>query len=68
MNRLQEMVRQAVLAAQSTYGEDQFDAMSWLDLELEDNPQSFDACFEISWDLLSEEEKGERAKMIRSVL
>jgi len=42
--------------------------MSWLDLELEDNPESFDGFFDIAWNQLSEDERGKRAMAIRSVL
>lgn len=45
-----------------------FNPMSWLDLELEDNPQSFDAFFDTPWDELSDAEKQERATAIRRVL
>ena len=45
-----------------------FDLMSWLDLELEDNPQSFDPYFDTHWNDLSDSEKGERTMAIRRVL
>jgi len=45
-----------------------FNPMSWLDLELEDNPQSFDPFFDIPWNELSDEEKGKRMMAIRRVL
>ena len=45
-----------------------FNPMSWLDLELEDNPQKFDSFFDAPWDNLSDEHKAERVMAIRRVL
>jgi 4-oxalocrotonate tautomerase len=42
--------------------------MSWLDLTLEDNPESFDCCFDTTWDELSENQRQERMNAIRKVL
>ena len=58
-------------AAESAMQEDTtgyFNAMSWLDLELEDNPGSFDAFFETPWHELNDQEKADRAMAIRRVL
>jgi len=55
-----------VAAAEDTSG--YFNPMSWLDLELEDNPQSFDKFFDTPWDQLSDDEKSKRAMTIRRVL
>ncbi|WDP92077.1 MAG: tautomerase family protein [Desulfobacter sp.] len=45
-----------------------FNPMSWLDLELEDSPGTFDPCFDTPWNELSDNEKTERMKAIRRVL
>ncbi len=45
-----------------------FNAMSWLDLELEDNPESFDGCFDTLWNELSDSEREKRNIAIRRVL
>jgi len=45
-----------------------FNPMSWLDLELQDNPNSFDLFFDTPWDELSAEEKGNRMMAVRSLL
>lgn len=45
-----------------------FNAMSWLDLELEDNPGSFDDFFDKPWDESSDQEKADRVMAIRRVL
>ncbi len=45
-----------------------FNPMSWLDLELEDNPHAFNPYFKSPWDELSDHEKGERMMVIRRVL
>jgi 4-oxalocrotonate tautomerase len=58
-------------AAQTAGKEDTtgvFNPMSWLDLELEENPHSFDPYFNRHWDTLSDEEKGKRAAAIRQAL
>lgn len=68
MSNLQEQVREATRIAEEQCMEDGFDAMSWLDLTLEDNPQSFDSFFDTPWDDLSEDERQERTLSIRRVL
>lgn len=45
-----------------------FNPMSWLDIELEDNPGSFDPFFDTPWDELSDHEKQERTTAVRRVL
>ncbi|SMD07619.1 4-oxalocrotonate tautomerase [Desulfocicer vacuolatum DSM 3385] len=57
----------AELAAKEDTSGD-FNPMSWLDLELEDNPHSFDPFFDTPWHELSDQEKGERMMAIRRVL
>jgi 4-oxalocrotonate tautomerase len=42
--------------------------MSWLDLVLEEHPESFDIFFDKTWDELSENERQERTVAIRKVL
>ena len=65
---LMEHVREAARIAEKEDTSGIFNSMSWLDLELEDNPGSFDNCFDTAWDELSENEKGKRITAIRSVL
>lgn len=65
---LMKQVREAAQVAEKTYESDDFNAMSWLDLELEDNPGSFDDFFDRAWDDLSAAEQEERLAAIRSVL
>jgi|GEM_PF-312012 len=45
-----------------------FNPMSWLDIELEDNPHTFDTFFDTPWNQLSDNERGERMAAIRKVL
>ncbi len=65
---LQEYVRAsaALAAREDTSG--MFNPMAWLDLELEDNPQSFDPFFDTPWQALSEKEQGERMMAVRRLL
>lgn len=65
---LKEQIREAARIAEKTHPNDDFNAMSWLDLELEDSPESFDGFFDKAWNELSENEKGQRIIAIRSVL
>ncbi len=65
---LMEQVRQAALIAEKEDVTGHFNAMSWLDLELEDRPESFDNFFDTPWNDLSEAEKGKRMVAIRRVL
>lgn len=64
MTFVRESSQRAALEDASGY----FNPMSWLDLELEDNPHSFDEFFEKPWDKLSDIEQQERLKTIRAVL
>ena len=57
----------AQAAAQDTSG-DFFNAMSWLDQELEENPGAFDRFFDRPWARLSEAEQVERMAAVRQVL
>ncbi len=68
MMTLTKQIREAARVAEevSMYGD--FNAMSWLDLMLEDNPESFDCFFSTIWDDLSENERCERVSAIREVL
>ena len=68
MATLKEQIREAARVAEEMSPPDEFNAMSWLDLLLEDNPESFDSLFDRTWNELSEEERAERAASIRKVL
>jgi len=68
MTDLKEYVKKSAAYAQESCLTDDFNAMTWLDLELEDNPDSFDCCFEKAWTELNETERGERMIAIRRVL
>lgn len=68
ISSLVEYVRQAVARAAGEDGDGMFNPMSWLDLELEDNPQSFDPFFDTSWNELPDQEKGERMMVVRRML
>ncbi len=65
---LMDYVRRAAQTAGKEDTTGNFNPMSWLDLELEENPHGFDPYFETPWDSLSDEEKGKRAAVIRQVL
>jgi len=65
---LKEQIREAAMAAEKQDASGEFNAMSWLDLELENNPGSFDCCFDRRWDELSGNEQGKRAAEIRRFL
>ena len=65
---LMEYVRDAAARAAGENDDGMFNPMSWLDLELEDNPQSFDSFFDTPWNELSDQEKGERMMDVRRVL
>ncbi len=65
---LMEYVRQGAARAAGEDADGMFNPMSWLDLELEDNPRSFDTYFDIPWNELSDQEKGERMMAVRRVL
>ena len=65
---LMEYVRQAASNAEKEGTSGYFSAMSWLEIELEDNPDSFDSLFDIPWNELTDSEKETRVIEIRSVL
>lgn len=66
---LREYVREAArIAARENTSGDFFNPMSWLDLELEDNPGRFDRFFQTPWHELSEEAREGRLMAIRRVL
>ncbi len=68
MAALKEQIQKAVQTAQKEDTSGYFNAMSWLDLELEDNPEIFDGFFDTAWADISPDERGKRAAVIRSVL
>jgi len=65
---LKEQIREAARIAEEQCMHEAFDAMSWLDLALDENPESFDVFFDTTWDELSEIERQERTIVIRKVL
>lgn len=65
---LMESVRKAANNAANEDTSGYFNAMSWLDLELEDNPNFFDSFFDIPWNELTDTEKETRVIEIRSFL
>lgn len=65
---LMEYVREALALAAQEDTSGIFSPMSWMDLELEDNPHSFDPFFDTPWDKLSDPEKEERRMAIRQML
>jgi 4-oxalocrotonate tautomerase len=67
-NNLMDQVRAAAEIAQNSDVSGQFNAMSWLDEQLEDTPDSFDHFFDTPWHELSDAQRDKRAMAIRSVL
>jgi 4-oxalocrotonate tautomerase len=65
---LMNHVRNAAKLAEKEASSDNFNAMSWLDLELEDNPESFDSFFDIPWNELTGSERERRTVEIRRLL
>ena len=65
---LMEYIRQATTRAAEEDADGMFNPMSWLDLELEDNSQSFDPFFDTPWNELSDQGKGERMMAVRKML
>lgn len=61
-------VRESVQTAVQEDASGNFNPMSWLDIELEDNPNSFDLFFDTPWDELSDQEKTSRTMAIRRAL
>lgn len=68
MVTLKEQIREAARDAEEQCMGGDFNAMSWLDLVLEENPESFDILFDTTWSELSENERQERDMAIRKVL
>ena len=68
MATLKEQIREAARIAEEQCMNEDFDAMSWLDLALEEKPESFDILFGTTWGELSEDERQERNIAIRKVL
>ncbi len=67
-DKLKEQIREAAGVAQKQDNSGEFNPMSWLDLELENNPGSFDSFFDRIWDELAENEQVQRTKAIRGAL
>ena len=67
-NSLMAQVRAATELAQNSDTSGEFNAMTWLEEQLEDNPGSFDSFFDTPWNELSDDQKYERAIAIRKVL
>jgi len=65
---LMEYVRASAARAAEEDISGMFNPMAWLDLELEDNPDSFDPFFDSPWHGLSEQEQGERMMAVRRML
>lgn len=68
MATLKEQVREAASIAERECVHEEFNAMSWLDLALEEHPESFDGFFDTTWDELSDTERQQRTIAIRKVL
>ncbi len=65
---LMDQVREAAELAQNADTSGNFNAMSWLEEQLEDSPDSFDRFFDIPWNKLPDDQKHSRAMEIRRVL
>jgi 4-oxalocrotonate tautomerase len=65
---LKEQIREAARFAEKEDISGDFNAMSWLDLLLGENPESFDCLFATGWAELSDDDRMERATAIREVL
>lgn len=68
MATLNEQIREAARVAEEICVDGSFNAMSWLDLVLEDSPESFDCFFDTTWEGLSENGRAERTSAIRKAL
>jgi len=66
--RLMGHVRASAALAAEEDSSGMFNPMAWLDLELEDNPDSFDPFFDTPWHGLSGQEQGERMMAVRRML
>jgi len=65
---LMAFVREAVETAAKEDTSGMFNPMSWLDLELEDNPNTFDPFFDVPWPELADSEKQDRMRAVRAAL
>lgn len=65
---LQDFVRSSAAAAEQNESQGNFNAMSWLDLMLEDHPHMFDEFFDKNWHVLTDKEKQQRTAEIRKAL
>jgi acyl-CoA thioesterase len=68
ISSLMDHVRNAAKLAAEEDSSDIFNAMSWLDLELEDHPESFDRFFDIPWNELTDSQRERRNMEIRRLL
>lgn len=68
IERLMEHVRGAAKIAEKENTSGNFNAMSWLDLELEDNPESFNNSFGTPWHELSDADREKRRMAVRRIL
>ncbi|ACN17430.1 conserved hypothetical protein [Desulforapulum autotrophicum HRM2] len=65
---LMEYLMDAAARSGQEGADGRFNPMAWLDLELEENPHSFDPFFNTPWNELSDPEKGERMMAVRRML
>ncbi len=65
---LMDHVRASAELAQNSNTSGDFNAMAWLEEQLEDNPDSFDSFFDTPWNELSDDQQYKRAMAIRKVL
>ena len=68
MTKLQEQIRESAKVAEEMCMHGDFNAMTWLDLLLEENPESFDCYFDTTWAELSENDRNGRINAIRAAL
>lgn len=65
---LMQQVRSVAETARKEDKSESFNAMTWLDIELETNPEVFDKFFKMPWQELSESGQNERSIAIRRSL
>jgi 4-oxalocrotonate tautomerase len=65
---LMQQIRSAAETARKEDKSESFNAMTWLDIELETNPEVFDKFFKMPWNELSESGQNERSIAIRRSL
>jgi 4-oxalocrotonate tautomerase len=65
---LKEQIQEAAMVAEEVDMSDDFNAMSWLDLLIEESPETFDSLFDTTWNELSDKQRLERATALREVL